>query len=322
MSKTARHAPAVRSLPLIDSLLSLTAFATAVPTLFALVATQAWWLELFSHFRLQYLAAQLLLLAALALRRRWRTSLLLVPLAALNASAAGAYWPREPDPVSGRPDVRIMTANLYEDASDAARFIPQARQEDPDVLALVEFSHEWQAALATLTAEYPYRSLEPRHGSFGIALLSRLPIIEQRSFELLSSTTLDVRLMLPDGRALRVLAVHLRPPQSPRLAGERNRQLSELGEIVRRIDEPLIVTGDFNMTPYSPLFEDWSAQTGLRDARTRWSFSWPAFFPLLGIPIDHCMISRHFVVGEQRRGKAFGSDHYPILTELYLRGDP
>ncbi|HEX9877671.1 MAG TPA: endonuclease/exonuclease/phosphatase family protein [Gammaproteobacteria bacterium] len=322
MSRTARHTPASRSLLLIDSLLGLAAFATAVPTLLALAAAQAWWLELFSHFRLQYLAAQLVLLAALALRRRWRMSLLLIPLAALNASATSAYWPREPNPVSGRPDVRIMTANLYEDASDAARFIPQAQREDPDVLALVEFSHEWQAALSTLTAEYPYSSLEPRHGSFGIALLSRLPIIEQRSFELLSSTTLDVRLALPDGRALRLLAVHLRPPQSPRLAGERNRQLTELGKIVSRIDEPLIVIGDFNTTPYSPLFKDWSAQTGLRDARTRWSFSWPASFPLLGIPIDHCMISEHFIAGEQRRGEAFGSDHYPILTELYLRGDP
>jgi hypothetical protein len=114
MSRTARHTPASRSLLLIDSLLGLAAFATAVPTLLALAAAQAWWLELFSHFRLQYLAAQLVLLAALALRRRWRMSLLLIPLAALNASATSAYWPREPNPVSGRPDVRIMTANLYE----------------------------------------------------------------------------------------------------------------------------------------------------------------------------------------------------------------
>ena len=49
--------------------------------------------------------------------------------------------------------------------------------------------------------------------------------------------------------------------------------------------------------------------------------TWPTYNPLLRIPIDHCLVSEHFMIGEQYQGPDFGSDHYPVLTRLYLRGN-
>jgi len=40
--------------------------------------------------------------------------------------------------------------------------------------------------------------------------------------------------------------------------------------------------------------------------------------PLIGIPIDHCAVSKEVTVVAHRGLPAFGSDHYPILAELAL----
>jgi endonuclease/exonuclease/phosphatase (EEP) superfamily protein YafD len=75
-----------------------------------------------------------------------------------------------------------------------------------------------------------------------------------------------------------------------------------------------------NITPYSPLFQDWLERTGLTDTRRgrTLSPSWPVQLPIVGVPIDHCAVSRGVVIVRHRGLPAFGSDHYPILAELAL----
>jgi endonuclease/exonuclease/phosphatase (EEP) superfamily protein YafD len=214
-----------------------------------------------------------------------------------------------------------MTVNLYGHNHDFARFIELARRENPDVILLVEVDAAWSGALAALAADYPQRLVSVREDLFGIALLSRLPLLESRVVDLRGAPSIDARVGLADGRDLRLIGVHLRPPTSRARATERNAQLADLRARLAEDTGPLIVTGDFNVTPYSPLLETWLEQTGLKDARAGRGFhaTWPAFFPILGIPIDHCLVSEHFTIGDQYQGAAFGSDHYPVLTRLFLR---
>ena len=100
----------------------------------------------------------------------------------------------------------------------------------------------------------------------------------------------------------------------------RDRQLDDLAALVAQVSGPLAVLGDFNITPYSPFFQDWLARTGLTDTRRgrAVSPSWPTQLPLVAIPIDHCAVSHEVTVVAHRRLPAFGSDHYPILAELAL----
>ena len=118
--------------------------------------------------------------------------------------------------------------------------------------------------------------------------------------------------------------MHLAPPTHPALAAERGRQLDALRALSATIDAPLAIAGDFNLTPYSPHFTDWLSDTGLRDGRAgrRPGLTWPTFLPLLGIPIDHCIVSPNVRVAAFRRLPAFGSDHYPIVVELFMEGEP
>ena len=288
----------------------------------ALLAPASWIFELLTHFRLQYLAVQLPLLALLAWRRSWGLAALCAAFALVNAATAVAYWPRAPLALAAEPAIKLMTVNLYGRNHDHTRFIELARRESPDVMLLAEVTPSWARALGTLAAEYPHLLVSPRQSAYGIALLSRLPLLEPRVVDLLSTPAIDTSLRLPDGRIARLVGVHLRAPSSAAGAAERNAQLSELAALLAGEAGPLIVTGDFNATPYSPLLSDWLERTGLEDARRGRGFgaTWPTFFPILGIPIDHCLISEHFTVTEQYQGPAFGSDHYPVLTRLFLRG--
>jgi endonuclease/exonuclease/phosphatase (EEP) superfamily protein YafD len=114
----------------------------------------------------------------------------------------------------------------------------------------------------------------------------------------------------------------LSAPTSARRAAQRNRELELLAEHRATIDGPLVVAGDFNVTPYSPFYADWLAQTRLRDTRYHRTFgaTWPTYLPFLGIPIDHIAVSPEFQTIAHRRLPNFDSDHYGILAEIALQG--
>src|SRR5690606_19114848 len=130
--------------------------------------------------------------------------------------------------------------------------------------------------LTPIFADYPHRVLVPDVHAFGLALLSRYPLHDVRPFRLESTYAIDARIAGPDGE-LRLIGVHLRPPMAADMAAERTRQLDALAALVKGADEPLVIAGDFNLTPYSPYFTDWLRTTGLEDTRAGAGpgFSWP-----------------------------------------------
>jgi endonuclease/exonuclease/phosphatase (EEP) superfamily protein YafD len=305
-----------------ERILAVLALGSIVVSVFAMLGKLYWVFELFSHFRVQILAAQLVLLILFAVRRRWVLTAMLVAVAAVNARVITPYWPQTNVALAAESSLAVMSANVRANTHDPARFLELVLRENPDVLLLLELNHAWASALAPLAERYPYSISLPRDGVSGIALLSRFPITEERVIDLVGMPAVDAQLVTPAGGALRFIGVHLDTPLSARHAADRNKQLVELARIARQTPQALIVAGDFNLTPYSPQFTALIEASGLRDsgARRGLSFSWPTFLPLLGIPIDHCLISEHFTVAQQTRGADFGSDHYPILTQLFIEG--
>jgi len=308
---------------LLDRLLVGAVAVVAGVSVLALFASRGWVPELFSHFRVQYLALQLPLLVLLSTRRRWRSVALVGLLVLPNAHPLLPYWPSTTEPGEPRPSITLLSANVYGRNHDYARFLELVEHEQPDAMLLLEIDAQWVQALRALSADYPHIVAEPRDGPWGIAFLSRLPLSRAEIVSLRGAPAVDVRVDPAEGRSLRLIGVHLQSPTSRARAGERNAQLADLAARAATVSEPLVVTGDLNVTPYSPLLAHWLERSGLTDARSGrgLAVTWPTFLPLLGIPIDHCLISEHFIVGDQHRGPAFGSDHYPVITRLFLRGN-
>ena len=112
--------------------------------------------------------------------------------------------------------------------------------------------------------------------------------------------------------------MHLYPPTSPERASRRLIQLERLAEEVRTAAAPRLVTGDLNLTPFSPHFHQLLARSGLLDARQAQGLhvTWPSLPLPLWIPIDHALADPGSGVADVRIGPAIGSDHYPLEIVL------
>jgi endonuclease/exonuclease/phosphatase (EEP) superfamily protein YafD len=284
------------------------------------LGAELWWgLELFTHFRLQYLAlAAVLLLAALAGKRRI-LALLLATTMAINAWPVLPYLPTAAAPQS-EVTLTLLNVNVKARNPDHAAILRLIRASGADIVTLIELSPALDEKLAALDDIYPFRLTQAGRGNFGLAVLARYPLLEPRPFELGPTAAVEAVVELPGSR-LRVFAAHTLPPMGPTMAGTRNRQLTELAALARLTEDPLLVCGDFNLSPYSPYFDRFETASNTRDVRRGLGigFSWPTFAPVFGIPIDHCFVRGPWVAASVERMDQIGSDHYPVRVTLRRR---
>jgi endonuclease/exonuclease/phosphatase (EEP) superfamily protein YafD len=312
-----------------EHIVKLVALAAAIASLMPLGAKLAWGFELASSFRVQYAALDVVLLVVLAWQRQWLWSAALAVCAAWSVAWIAPYVPfgptaaAAPSPAALGATITLMAANVLYVRSPTQRLLELVRNESPDVVLLVEYTPEWSAKAAELRAAYPHHLERPADGAYGIALYSRFPLDSIEPFMLGTTAAIEAHVRAPSG-PLTLLGVHLRPPTTPRNAADRNRQLDLLAERLAAVQGPVAVIGDFNITPYSPLYLEFLEGTGLTDSRRgrTLSPSWPTYLPVLGIPIDHCVVSRDVTIVAHRGLPRFGSDHYPILAELALPASP
>ena len=108
----------------------------------------------------------------------------------------------------------------------------------------------------------------------------------------------------------------------PTPARMRDQQLAIIADALRRLDEPVLLLGDLNVSPWSYHFKRLLRQSGLRDGTLGKGFqpTWPtSLLPLL-IPIDHCLYSLGIHVVYRIVGKDVGSDHYPVVVDFVFAG--
>lgn len=76
--------------------------------------------------------------------------------------------------------------------------------------------------------------------------------------------------------------------------------------------------GDLNVTMWSSNYSKLIADSGLANSRKGFGIlaTWPMFFPLLSIPLDHCLVSPGIGINACRSGPDIGSDHLPLIVEL------
>jgi endonuclease/exonuclease/phosphatase (EEP) superfamily protein YafD len=307
-----------------DRLLVLCAAIVAVVSLLPLGARLSWMLELTTHFRLQYVALTAVLLALLALRRRWAVCALLVAIGAFSAAPVLPYLPlSRAQSASVAAPIKVLTVNVSFRQFSARRLLEIVAAADPDVVVVQELTPHAASVLADLDTAFPYHRKFPADGPTGIGVWSRLTLESGTTFALGRAPAIQARLRAQTG-VFTVIGVHLRAPTTPQRAAARNRQLRELAARGAAIAEPLVIAGDFNVSPYSPYFTEWLEESGLQDSRRgrALSISWPTMLPWLGIPIDHVAVNAGFDIVSHRRLPNFESDHYGVLVELALRPAP
>ena len=307
----------------LDRLVSYGAAAALLASLMPLAARHGWAFDLATHFRVQYVVVDALIALACVLQRKPIWCIALAACAVVSARPVLPYvafgHASAATAAAHGPTIKLLSANVLFENHSSTRLLEIVREESPDVVLLLEYTPEWAQMVDELRAAYPHYVEVPSRRAYGLALFSRYELDAITPFVLDEKAAVDARVRTPSG-TLEVIGVHLFSPTSPWRSSMRNRQLVDLAARVASVNGPLAVIGDFNITPYSPFFQDWLAHTGLTDTRRgrAVSPSWPVQLPLIGIPIDHCAVSKEVTVVAHRGLPAFGSDHYPILAELAL----
>jgi endonuclease/exonuclease/phosphatase (EEP) superfamily protein YafD len=195
------------------------------------------------------------------------------------------------------------------------------RREQPDLVVALEVTGAWAQSLAALREDYPHQVIVAREDNFGIACYSRLPVRHHEVLDLGPADLPSILLELELGeRTVCVVATHPLPPISARHTRARDEQLEAIAALLEARAEPVVLVGDFNTTPWAPGFKDLLKAGAIRDtlAGRGWQPTWPAKLGCFGIPIDHCVVSEEWTVGERRVCPSIGGDHRPLLIELRL----
>ena len=100
------------------------------------------------------------------------------------------------------------------------------------------------------------------------------------------------------------------------------KQLEANANYVAKANNPLVLAGDFNTTMWSPFYKHSLGKVELHNTRAGFGIlpTWTTFYPLLSIPIDRCFVSKDIKVLQIRKGNNVGSDHLPLITDLWIPG--
>jgi endonuclease/exonuclease/phosphatase (EEP) superfamily protein YafD len=283
------------------------------------------YLELTSHFKVQYLVVGCITLVFFGLSRKRSAILLSLFCVLLNAAVILPWY----FPVSAasvdiasptKNHLRVLLANVNVKNQTYAPAIELIQREQPDLFAIVETNQTWLSELEIVKASYPYQLRSPHAQSFGIVLYSKFPLrpetlsasAEAEDFHLLATVVAQP--------PIAVVALHPPPPKNQRLSEQRNQELAVISRYIQAQKLPVIVIGDFNMTLWSPYYQQFTKDSGLKDCRQGFGIlpTWTTRLPLLYIPIDHCLVSPKITVMNIKTGNNVASDHLPVIAELIL----
>lgn len=264
-------------------------------------------------------------LAALAVGRR-TAALIALFTTVINVGAiiqAIDAVPGAPAEAAGRA-IRVMTFNIDAFNTQRDATIAAIRAANADIIVLQEAVGDWPRALDALKRDYGYVAPADLAVSQGMMILSRLPIAQVEQFEPASmyypylAATVKIQ-----STSVTVIAFH---PPRPLHSGEsegRVASFDSLAQHVRRLKGAVIVAGDLTATPWSRPFADFVHTTGMVKAWSLkpWLNTWPSWLPYLGIPIDQILVNSAVAIADVRLGAASGSDHFPVIATLRLRGE-
>ena len=275
-------------------------------------APSTWPTMMARSFLPQWIAAFCLVAMWLLWKKRWREGV-------LTSCGALLLWPQLPDAVhqviGDGPQLRAAHFNVLQSNEAYEGVIRTMLLAAADVISVQEVDPEWAAALIEgLSASYPHHVIAAHTNCYGIALFSRVPLIDAHVVHLGASPAIDAHVAI-GSRRVHLIAAHTSSPGSPGHFSARNHQFELLRDHVRASTEPVIVIGDLNATPWDKDLQRLLAATGLRTHADVYDPTFPSELHMALIPIDHVLAPAGISVA-QHSVHLPGSDHRGLVAEI------
>lgn len=272
-----------------------------------------------------YVGITALLVAGVAVAlRNWAASI----LAAVAVLCLGAViLPRtigsETADAAGHETLTVLAANVHVGSADPQALVGLVDRFHPDLLSVEELTPSFVEELrrAGIGSRLGHSVLQPQAGAGGAGLYSRLPLRPLGKQTHFFFRMPRAAIALPDGRRLRVVAVHPYPPLSGHV-GAWQAALESLPSA--GTGTPWVLAGDFNGTLDQGEFRD-VVDRGYRDAGDATGKGLEPTFPTMGhrllpptITIDHVLADRRLGIADYGVVNLPGSDHRAIHAQLVL----
>lgn len=302
-----------------------------------MIKSAVWWIRIFDFPRIQIAALTLLslILAFIFLDFKWEFKLpLLIILAVIlvyQLQFVLVYTPlyRTQAKNSNKPLAdncfTFLDANVRMENDDKERFQARVKKYNPDFILINEPDRAWADSLVNLDVDYPHSVKYPLENTYGMILLSKLPLTESNVNFLVENDVPSIftKITLPSGNKIDFYGVHPKPPRPGSHTHERDTELLIIGKKIRYSKNPTIVAGDLNDVGWSvtsKLFRKYSGLVDPREGRGLYN-TYNVFVPLLRYPLDHIFYSKEFGLLTLEKLEEIGSDHFPLLIGLNYEPD-
>jgi endonuclease/exonuclease/phosphatase family metal-dependent hydrolase len=150
---------------------------------------------------------------------------------------------------------------------------------------------------------------------YGNVILSRFPIIDSDvlTFENIGEnrSAIIAKIKVTDEEQFYVFNTHLGLNKEERL-----RSINEIYEVMKKLDKPVVLTGDLNSTPEMNEYEIWKGLLSKSNQgiplQTFYKKDWQ---------IDYIFHSSHFLVHDVSVFESVASDHFPVKGTFRLLTD-
>jgi endonuclease/exonuclease/phosphatase (EEP) superfamily protein YafD len=311
-----------RTLPLIVIKISLILLAIAYAL--SLKGTWHFMLDNLTSFKVHFAALFFLcaILCLVARDFRWFGFAVLGTVVSI-APVIEWYLPADTSqPMTNSDVVTVMSVNVSPRIASAVRLEQQIRNEQPDILGLIELTPAFAEQLDGIRSNFRFVFEEPKEGFDGLGLYSNIPILEGRLAKFSPGAPPAISAILDvESRDTEVLIVHPVAPISEILAKKRNEQLEALADYIAKSPRRFVVLADLNTALWSDNYQRFVRDSGLRNSRRGFGVesTWPAT-KFLGVAIDHIFHSPDIPVRDFRVLSTIGSDHLPVIADLGLIG--
>ncbi len=300
----------------------------------SLFADYGWFFDLFSHFAIQYAIGAILLAIICFSMQEWIPAIVMIMLAILNGyevrESYSAPWVIESPYQNIRPNLNIVHFNKLYTNNNWSAFDGwvKANYQDVDLFIIQEMTPELFDKAEELKEYFPFSYPNEKWNHFNdVMILSRTPFeaSEIRGDEVdtrLSGTKIVFQSSDMKG-PVHIYSIHAYVPFGARRYAARGRALSVVSDALMNDPHPhKIMTGDWNLTPYSPVFQKLLDKTGLHynDYSIFPKVTWNSRFilPIFKIPIDHMINSSDIQQISKKVGPSLGSDHHMLVAKFYV----
>lgn len=301
----------------VRSYLALLLFAVAVLTFCGLLAPYKTHLDVLNDLRLHLLAVAFTILIISELVNApnatfWSTLLLIINIA---LAVPSFYFVAPHAPLSSE-GIRALTFNLGKGTLDPKRIVTMLREENADLVLLLGVNQNEMQFLDELGVLYPHQAVCSQTFLCQMALMSKKEL-HQVTFthrDQNTPVTTSAYIHFKD-RKIHLLGVELSHPFKE---GNRQAEIDYLINRISSINEPLILLGTFNATPWSWTLSDLQMRAGL-DRHYTIGANWPAARgPYPQFLIDHILTRGQFRTENVFTGQKTESNHFPVVVDLSL----